>query len=209
MQPRTRTLNRVSLCLCTFTLTDGESGESALLISQQDFWLPHCGSFSCAAVRSASICLAARCSRVSIACTPFALRGGEDTSSGKTCMAGIHSPSSSTAASPCGSRKRSFPGPSLSMMYMCSRVERMVHPYFCAPLPYEKYDLGAPGLYCQATGTTTPSWQLEYMRTVPSPSVCHSAPPTPSPLTCLDSSKSTKNSFVWVWLIAAPVQTFR
>ena len=35
MQPRTRTLNRVSLCLCTFTLADGESGESALLISQQ------------------------------------------------------------------------------------------------------------------------------------------------------------------------------
>ena len=61
MQPRTTTLNRVSLCLCTFTLTDGESGESALLISQ------HAASRAAraapfAAARSASICLAARCS---------------------------------------------------------------------------------------------------------------------------------------------------
>ena len=39
MQPKTRTLNRVSLCLCTCTLTDGESGESALLISQHPLWM--------------------------------------------------------------------------------------------------------------------------------------------------------------------------
>ena len=39
MQPRTATLNRVSLCFCTFTLTDGESGESVLLISQHPLWM--------------------------------------------------------------------------------------------------------------------------------------------------------------------------